>query len=82
MNKCENCGNELTVLNPLVEVYLGYTFWFKLFGWKLMLRKDRIDYGCIFCQQNAMDRKDKDLYEAGVQAGRQQVREEEEIGLW
>jgi hypothetical protein len=47
--KCEDCGQELTAMNPPCEEYLEPKFCLKLFGYKLMLIKDVIDYDCMDC---------------------------------
>ena len=47
--KCKNCGKALRPLNPPVEEYLQSKFCLNVFGWKLMLIKDNIEYGCPDC---------------------------------
>ena len=47
--KCEHCKKELQPLNPKVEEYIEHKFCINIFGWKLMLLRDTIEYGCIDC---------------------------------
>lgn len=53
MDNCEHCGKKLESLNPSIEDYTDNKFCFKLFGYKLLLVKDRIEYGCYDCLQDA-----------------------------
>ena len=71
MEKCKYHKKELRPLNPPVEDYLEYKFCFKIFDWKLMLLKDKIEYGCVDCQiEEEQQYKDND-YEQVYNQGRQ-----------
>lgn len=47
--KCEQCNSEFKPLNPPVEDYVNHKFCLNIFGFKLMLIKDEIEYGCSEC---------------------------------
>lgn len=53
--KCEHCGNKQQELNPPAEEYLENKFCINIFGWKLMLYREHIEYGCTSCIQDEQD---------------------------
>jgi len=75
--KCEHCGDNLQALNPPVEDYLKHKFCFNIFGWKLMLIKDFIEYGCMGC---LVDEQDSNIREAQQEAVYYAIQNEIEKG--
>lgn len=66
MKHCEDCNKELKPLNPPVEDYITHKFCIKIFGWKLMLLKDYIEYGCPDCLVEKEDGRKRDDFEEAV----------------
>ena len=64
--KCKNCNNELKQLGWEIEDCVKYKFCIKLFGWKLMLLKDYIEYGCPECLIDEQKSREQDNFDKAV----------------
>lgn len=64
--ECKNCRKVLKPLNPPVEEYLKNKFCIKIFGWKLMLLKDWIEYGCPTCILDEKLSNERDNFNSAV----------------
>jgi hypothetical protein len=62
--KCDYCNQELQELNPPIEEYTDNRFCLNIFGWKLILLKDHVEFGCVEClmvEERSRERDNLDL---------------------
>lgn len=62
--RCQDCNEDLTALNPPIEDYTDNRFCINIFGYKLLLVKDTIEYGCTKCITDKESGNRSDIYHA------------------